>query len=219
MLEHLIETYGYWAVLVGTFLEGETILVLAGFAAHQSYLQLPALILAACCGSLCGDQLLFYLGRRHSAFVLRRRPAWKQRIERVKRKLIRYRNLFLVSFRFLYGLRIVTPFMVGMSSVPTLVFVMLQRDALFQDMTLEQLSIDSTGASGGSFKFYAGGFILSIVLTAIASALLFPPGHFFGSALERDGPDLNPADHDPLRRRHALNPIKNMPFSEKYEIA
>jgi membrane protein DedA with SNARE-associated domain len=125
MLEHLIESYGYWAVLIGTFLEGETILVLAGFAAHQGYLQLPGVIAAACCGSLCSDQLLFYLGRRHSDFVLSRRPAWRRRIETVERKLTRYRNLFLVSFRFLYGLRTVTPFMVGMSSVPVPVFVFL----------------------------------------------------------------------------------------------
>jgi membrane protein DedA with SNARE-associated domain len=63
------------------------------------------------------DPLLFYLGRRHSDFVLRRHPAWKRRIEAVERKLERYRNLFLVPFRFLYGLRTVTAFMVGMSSV------------------------------------------------------------------------------------------------------
>lgn len=125
MLEHYIETYGYLAVMIGTFLEGETILVLAGFAAHQGYLQLPGVILAACCGSLCSDQLLFYLGRRHSDFVLNRRPAWKQRIEKVERRLNRYRNIFLVLFRFLYGLRTVTPFMVGMSSVPTITFITL----------------------------------------------------------------------------------------------
>lgn len=125
MLEHYIETYGYWAVLIGTFLEGETILVLAGFAAHQGYLHLTGVIAAAFLGSLGSDQLLFYLGRRHSDSVLRRHPAWKRRIEKVERKLERYRNLFLVSFRFLYGFRTVTPFMVGMSSVPAPVFMIL----------------------------------------------------------------------------------------------
>jgi membrane protein DedA with SNARE-associated domain len=34
-LESLINTYGYLAILVGTLLEGETILVLGGFAAHR----------------------------------------------------------------------------------------------------------------------------------------------------------------------------------------
>ena len=48
----LIQSYGYWAILAGTFLEGETILVLAGFAAHLGYLQLPWVILAAFAGSL-----------------------------------------------------------------------------------------------------------------------------------------------------------------------
>ena len=32
MLQHLIEAYGYPAILLGTFLEGETVLILAGFA-------------------------------------------------------------------------------------------------------------------------------------------------------------------------------------------
>ena len=42
MLESLIDTYGYLTILIGTFLEGETILVLGGFAAHRGYLHLPA---------------------------------------------------------------------------------------------------------------------------------------------------------------------------------
>jgi membrane protein DedA with SNARE-associated domain len=151
MLEHFIETYGYWAVLIGTFLEGETVLVLAGFAAHQGYLQLPSVILAACCGSLGSDQLLFYLGRRHSDFVLNRRPAWKHRIEGVERKLIRYRNYFLVSFRFLYGLRTVTPFMVGMSSVPTVTFVIL----------------NSIGALLWAVVIGSGGYLFGRVLTSV----------------------------------------------------
>jgi membrane protein DedA with SNARE-associated domain len=34
-LQSMIENYGYAAILVGTFLEGETILVLAGLAASR----------------------------------------------------------------------------------------------------------------------------------------------------------------------------------------
>ena len=39
-------------VLIGTGLEGETILVMAGFAAHQGHLSLPGVIAAAFTGSL-----------------------------------------------------------------------------------------------------------------------------------------------------------------------
>jgi membrane protein DedA with SNARE-associated domain len=39
-LESLVDAYGYVAVLVGTFLEGETIFVSGGFAAHRGYIWL-----------------------------------------------------------------------------------------------------------------------------------------------------------------------------------
>jgi hypothetical protein len=79
-LQSIIENYGYVALLVGTFLEGETILVLAGLAAHQGYLVLTWVILAAFLGSLCSDQL-FLFGRKHSQAVLSRCPAWKEKAE------------------------------------------------------------------------------------------------------------------------------------------
>jgi hypothetical protein len=34
-LESLIRSYGYWAILISTFVEGETILVLGGLAAFR----------------------------------------------------------------------------------------------------------------------------------------------------------------------------------------
>ena len=124
-LESIVDTYGYVAVLLGTFLEGETILVLGGFAAHRGYLALPGVILAAFIGSLCGDQLFFFLGRRHSQGVLARRPAWKARADQANRLLERFRTPFILIFRFLYGLRTVSPFVIGMSSVPARQFIPL----------------------------------------------------------------------------------------------
>lgn len=124
-MELWIEHYGYLAVLVGTFLEGETILILAGFAAHRGYLALPWIIVAAFVGTLFGDQMFFFLGRRHSEFLLKRRPHWKPRMERVQTLISKYQLLIIICFRFLYGLRTVTPFALGMSQVPLRLFVPL----------------------------------------------------------------------------------------------
>jgi membrane protein DedA with SNARE-associated domain len=55
MIEHWISRYGYLAVFLGTFLEGDTTLVLAGFTAHRGYLGLPQVIAAACAGTLAGQ--------------------------------------------------------------------------------------------------------------------------------------------------------------------
>jgi len=124
-LPSLIEHYGYAGILIGTFLEGETILVLAGLAAHQGYLVLPWVILAAFLGSLCGDQLFFYLGRKHSQAVLSRRPGWKQKAEKVHKMMNRFQTPMILSFRFLYGLRTVAPFVIGMSPVSAKKFILL----------------------------------------------------------------------------------------------
>ncbi len=116
-LEYFIETYGYFAILLGTFLEGETILILGGFVAHQGYLALPWVILAAFLGTFGGDQLYFYLGRIYGPKILTRRPSWKARAEKAQRLLERFQTLLIFLFRFLYGLRSITPFVIGMSSV------------------------------------------------------------------------------------------------------
>jgi membrane protein DedA with SNARE-associated domain len=124
-LQSIIEHYGYAAILIGTFLEGETILVLAGLAAHQGYLVLTWVILAAFLGSLCGDQLFFYLGRKHSQAVLSRRPAWKQKAEKVHKLMNRFETPMILSFRFFYGLRTLSPFVIGMSPVSVKKFILL----------------------------------------------------------------------------------------------
>ena len=124
-LETLLQTYGYWAVLIGTFAEGETVLVLGAFAAHRGYLALPWVILAAFIGTLMGDQLFFYLGRKHTQWVLARRPSWKARIDRAQQLLERFRTLLILGFRFMYGLRTIIPFLMGMSSVSTKKIIIL----------------------------------------------------------------------------------------------
>lgn len=62
-LAALIGTYGYWAVALGCLLEGETVLLLAGFAAHRGYLQWPVVVAVAAAAGFAGDMAFFLLGR------------------------------------------------------------------------------------------------------------------------------------------------------------
>lgn len=117
-LESFVEAYGTLAVVLGTFFEGETILVLAGLAAHRGYLSLPSVVAAGFLGSFLGDLLYFYLGRRHGEAFLAKRPGWLVRTARAQRVLERHHVAFILGFRFLYGLRTVSPFVIGLSAVP-----------------------------------------------------------------------------------------------------
>ena len=124
-LASLLRSYGYVAVLLGTALEGETILVLAGFAAHRGYLQLPWVILFAFLGSLAGDQTFFVIGRRKGRPFVERHPLWNARIQRAEELLGRYQMPVILGFRFLYGLRNVIPFAIGLSQISFRKFLFL----------------------------------------------------------------------------------------------
>lgn len=124
-LENIVESYGYLAVFIGTFIEGETILVVGGFLAHRGYMELPGVWLAAFLGTFCGDQLFFYLGRFRGAGFLERRPAWRAKSQRVFELLHRHQIWVILGFRFLYGFRTVTPLVIGASRIAPLRFFVL----------------------------------------------------------------------------------------------
>ncbi|GAB2882130.1 DedA family protein [Microvirgula curvata] len=124
MLAGLIAQYGYLAVFAGTLLEGETVLILAGFAAHQGYLSWPLVVVTAICGGTLGDQACFFAGRHYGGSLFRRFPGWRPRVEQVNRLLLRYHGGVIVAVRFLYGLRLVGPVAIGMSEVPAWRFVL-----------------------------------------------------------------------------------------------
>ena len=116
-LTKIIETYGYLGLLVGTFLEGETILLLAGFMAFEGLLQLPLVMVVAAIGATAGDQLYFYLGRYRRDWIFARVPKVRQKAEKVYRWVERHPDLIIVGSRFVYGFRVVTPIVLGTSRV------------------------------------------------------------------------------------------------------
>jgi membrane protein DedA with SNARE-associated domain len=124
-LTELVDQYGYGAVFVGSLLEGETILLLAGIAANRDYLSFWAIVLLACCGGTIGDQVLFQLGRRYGTNLLGRFPGLARRAEPIHRLIERHQIKLIVGVRFMYGLRLVGPFAIGMTDVPLARFAML----------------------------------------------------------------------------------------------
>ncbi len=125
MIQHLIETYGYAAIFLGTLLEGETPVVLGGIFAHAGLLDIRWVVLAASGGGFLSDQVLFHIARSPAASFLTERPSWKAGIERVNRALTAYRTPFIIGFRFIYGMRTVSPIVIGLSDISGVRFLVL----------------------------------------------------------------------------------------------
>jgi len=115
MLEHLLQQFGYPAVLLGTFLEGEMALLLAAYLALRGYLSIELVVLFAFCGTYASDQLWYFLGRRHGRRILARRPHWQGLGDKALLLLRRHPDLWVLGLRFIYGMRTVMPLAIGLS--------------------------------------------------------------------------------------------------------
>lgn len=124
-LEELIIQYGYIALFVGTFLEGETILVVGGFLAHAGYLELHWVIITAFLGTFTGDQTFFHLGRSKGMQFLEKRKILKRKAEDAFELFNKHQIKVILGFRFLYGIRNVTPFVIGASGLDPYRFFVL----------------------------------------------------------------------------------------------
>ena len=121
----LIQNYGYALVFVGTFLEGETIVALAGFAAYGGYLKLEYIIPITIAGALLGDQSFFYFGRYKGKKWLSRRPQLEKKVERVHLLVERHHGWIIFGSRFMYGFRAIIPIALGTSRVSGIKFFLL----------------------------------------------------------------------------------------------
>ncbi|MGB4101104.1 MAG: DedA family protein [Alphaproteobacteria bacterium] len=123
MIEELRELYqSYGAVFyVITFfwalLEGETFLIFAGLLASQDVMRLEYLIPAAALGTTCGDFIFFMLGRRYGLKLIERSAKLKRGKDKISGWLEKHDVGFILTYRFIYGLRNVSAIVIGMSKI------------------------------------------------------------------------------------------------------
>lgn len=131
VIEQIIAQYGYLALFAGVAVEGEATLIAASLAAHQGYLDLPWVVVVAFVAAVTGDQFFFFLGRLRGKRYLKSHPSWQSRVGRVQSLLERHNRLVIVLSRFLYGLRSIAPFTMGMSEIKTGTFLFLNAISAF----------------------------------------------------------------------------------------
>lgn len=123
MIEEFVRHYGYAAVALGAFAEGETVLLVAGYGAQRGWLEWPVVVAVAALAATLGDQLFFFLGRWFGPQLLVRFPRLHAGLPRVQTLLQRGAPWAIVSVRFLYGLRIAGPLLIGMAGISPRCFV------------------------------------------------------------------------------------------------
>lgn len=121
----LLIKFGYLAVFLGAVVEGESVILTAGVLAYQGYFSLWKIIVISFLGTLCADQWLYHLGRLHGKKILKRWPKLELKSQKAFDLLHRYNTLYILSFRFIYGVRVISPAIIGMSGIPIWRFTIL----------------------------------------------------------------------------------------------
>lgn len=124
-LREYLQVHGYWVLFIGTFLEGEAILIFAGFLAFQGYLSIYGVILCAWAGSFLGDQFYFHIGRIKGPFLLKLFTTIARKFRKALRLIERYGTFVAFISRYTYGFRILLPIILGMTSFPSRRFLWL----------------------------------------------------------------------------------------------
>jgi membrane protein DedA with SNARE-associated domain len=116
----------YLAAAIWAFFEGETfVLVASALGAATGVVDPWILMFAVWFGSFLGDQTWFTLGRRYGPAALQRFRSAERHAATARSMLERHGTLFVLSFRFIYGVRNVAAAVCGLSGMDRRRFMVL----------------------------------------------------------------------------------------------
>jgi membrane-associated protein len=132
----LVETIGYLGIgsivfaetafLVGFFLPGDSLLFAVGFLAAEGYLNIYLAILSLFLGSVIGDNVGYFFGRRVGHRILNRKDTWffkKENLIKAEEFYQKYGPLTMIVARFIPFVRAFAPLVAGISKMKYRVFL------------------------------------------------------------------------------------------------
>jgi membrane protein DedA with SNARE-associated domain len=132
-LSNFFAQYGYWVIFFGVMLEnggipvpGETVLLFAGFLAHEGKMNLERAILTGIAGASIGDTLGYCVGRYGGqAFIERYRKRlgfFARHFDHAQKYYLKHGQWAVFVARFITGLRMFSGIFSGSFNMPYLRF-------------------------------------------------------------------------------------------------
>lgn len=200
-LESLLHDWGYWVVFGAMLLEnagvplpGETVTLLAGYAAGSGQLQVLGVMGAAAGGAILGDNLGYWVGRRAGwglllrlGRLLGRRP---EQMEALRERFLRHAGKSVLLGRFVAVLRVLAGPIAGAVHMPYARFLLFNMlGAVLWATTMVGLAwiggrwIPFETMVKDVVAFGLGALVLLVVVLVVPKLV----ERFEGAALEREG--------------------------------
>jgi membrane protein DedA with SNARE-associated domain len=122
-VEQFLDQYGYIALAVGTFFEGETAILVASSLIHRGLFEGPYTVFFGFAGSFISDWLYYTIGRLNGKYFIEKHPWLKAKVQPVQNLFEAHKFQILFSYRFLYGFRVIIPLIIGMSNIKPLQYL------------------------------------------------------------------------------------------------
>jgi membrane protein DedA with SNARE-associated domain len=216
LVEGLFESYGYWVVFFGTFLEntlflgllvpGVLVMLLAGLSAHEGMLSLPVVIVLGIAGTVTGDTVSYVVGRLgwHRALTRLAGDRFNRWSEGLRQPIMRWSVLFVLFYHFAGYSRVVGPAAAGILRMPARRWVPLDYAGASLWVTTYVmagyvlgrlgLTLDSTQGNFRIFEWLLfAAFVTWVIILAIsAPRLLRQRRAILGQAPMAAGPPSGP---------------------------
>jgi membrane protein DedA with SNARE-associated domain len=170
-----LQDYGYWAIFLGAMIEGESIILTASALAALGTFSIVKVMLITFVGTLLADQALYFVGVAYGMKFLtqlkRQFPALITPMEKGLFYLKRYETLYILSFRFIYGIRIISPILIGAQHVGFQRFACLNLIAAagwtLMSCTLGYFLGEALGHFTKNIGFIIAGVLVVVILLSI----------------------------------------------------
>jgi membrane protein DedA with SNARE-associated domain len=116
-MESYIAQYGYIGIFVGTFLEGETTVLLGGIFSRLGYMNIFMVMFYAFAGTLAGDCTFFSIGRCFGKTIIERYEFIRSKVPLANKIIKHYGNFIIFIIRFLVGIRAVVLILLGCTNM------------------------------------------------------------------------------------------------------
>jgi membrane protein DedA with SNARE-associated domain len=122
-VEAYIAKYGYIGIFIGTFLEGETTVLLGGIFSNLGYMSIWVVMLYAFAGTFAGDCTFFAIGRLFGKNIVERFDFIRSKVPLANRIIRKKGNFIIFMIRFLVGIRAVILILLGCTNLKMSKFI------------------------------------------------------------------------------------------------
>lgn len=108
-LLEVFKEYGYPLLFLGTFLEGEIILLAGGFLTYLGHFKFFWIIIVACLAIILGDNVQYWIGYKWGENLFKKRNRFlylkREHLEKLNGHFNDHGNKIILASRFLFGMR------------------------------------------------------------------------------------------------------------------